>query len=198
MSLATIRSIRASPTRSRSSDARPSRADWPELSIRSVTPGYFRVTGLPLVARPAAARRRHDGRAARARDQPGGGGAVLRGPRAARRAHPVLGRRRGRSSASSPTRSSTASPRPTPIAAYAPLAQAPTRRHRRAAGPHGRRSRGPRRGRSSAPWSARSIPALAVFGVEPLDDTLRTIGGAAAIRDAAAGAASPGWRSCSP
>ena len=63
-----------------------------------------------------------------------------------------------------------------PIAAYAPLAQAPTRGTGvllvRAAGDPAALE-----GRPSAPWCARSIPALAVFGVEPLDDTLlRSVG----------------------
>ena len=172
---ARIRSIRASPTRSRSSAARPSRRNWPELSIRSVTPGYFRVIGLPLSRGRLLARRRHDDGDAGAGDQPGGRGAVLRGPRAARRADPVLGRdlddRRRGGQREIPRRH-----RGRPHRGLCAAGAGADARHRRAAGARGRRSGDAGAGHRRA-WSARSIPALAVFGVEPLDDTLlRSVG----------------------
>ncbi len=63
-----------------------------------------------------------------------------------------------------------------PIAAYAPLAQAPTRGHGCTARARRRATRSPWRPAIGA--VVREIdPALAVFGVEPLDDTLlRSVG----------------------
>lgn len=149
-------------------------ANWPELSIRSVTPGYFRVTGLPLVrgrllsdgdvtaATPvlainqAAAARFFQGREPiGARIRFWGTAWTIVGVVANEKFHGVT--------------------EADPIAAYAPLAQAPTRGSGvllvRATGDPA----------ALAPAIAAVVrdidPALAVFGVEPLDDTLlRSVG----------------------
>jgi putative ABC transport system permease protein len=148
--------------------------NWPELSIRSVTPGYFRVTGLSLsrgrligdsdgtttppvlVINQAAAARFFDG------SEPLGARIRFWGV-----TWTIVGvvaneKFQGLTEAD-------------PIAAYAPFAQAPTRGTGvllvRAAGD-------PVAMEAAIGAVVREIdPALAVFGVEPLDDTLqRSVG----------------------
>ena len=60
------------------------RADPVRPRVRSVSPGYLTAVGVRLVAGRELDADRHRGRAARDRDQPGGGAAVLR-----RRSRPV-------------------------------------------------------------------------------------------------------------
>ena len=147
---------------------------WPELSIRSVTPGYFRVTGLSLsrgrllgdadgtkttpvlVINQAAAARFFEGREPiGARIRFWGVTWTIVGVVANEKFHGVT--------------------EADPIAAYAPFAQAPTR---------GtgvllvRAASDPSELEAAIGSVVREIdPALAVFGVEPLDDTLlRSVG----------------------
>ena len=148
--------------------------NWPELSIRSVTPGYFRVTGLSLsrgrlladadgttatpvlVINQAAAVRFFEGREPLgARIRFWGVTWTIVGVVANEKFHGVT--------------------EADPIAAYAPLAQAPTRGTgvllvRTASNPVALEA--------AIGAVVREIdPALAVFGVEPLDDTLlRSVG----------------------
>jgi putative ABC transport system permease protein len=143
---------------------------WPEISVRRVTPGYFETLGVPLLegrrlaerdgthARPvvvinaAAARRFFADR------DPLGQQIVFWG--AKRTVVGVVGNERFQGVAAVP-----------PPAVYAPLAHAPT-----VSGPESLLVRG--EGRSSGLLSAmrgaiRSVdPALAVFGAQPLADTL--------------------------
>ena len=148
--------------------------NWPELSIRSVTPGYFRVTGLSLargrllgdadattatpvlVINQAAAERFFEGREPLgARIRFWGVTWTIVGVVGNEKFHGVT--------------------EADPIAAYAPLAQAPTRGTGvllvRAAGD-------PAALEGAIGAVVREVdPALAVFGVEPLDDTLlRSVG----------------------
>ena len=118
---------RASPTRSGSSGREAEAATQPEISVRRVTPGYFRTVGVPLVRgrlladsdrRRARAGRRSSTRRRRAASSPNAG--------AARQADQLLGRAARRSSASSATSGSTASAEAPPIAVYVPLEQAPS------------------------------------------------------------------------
>jgi putative ABC transport system permease protein len=149
-------------------------ANWPELSIRSVTPSYFRVIGLPLargrllrdadttaaapvlVINQAAAARFFEGREPL--------GAQIRFWGVTWTIVGVVANEKFQGVTEAD-----------PIAAYAPLAQAPTRGTGvllvRAAGDPA--ALGPAIGAV-----VREIdPGLAVFGVEPLDDTLlRSVG----------------------
>jgi predicted permease len=148
--------------------------NWPELSVRSVTPGYFRVTGLALA----------QGRLLRDADTTAGPPVLVINEAASARffeGHQPLGARirfwgvertivgvvanekfHGVAAAS-------------PIAAYAPMAQAPTR------GPGVllvRTSGDPASLGGEIAGVVRAIdPGLAVFGVEPLAQTLgRSVG----------------------
>ena len=154
--------------------ARPKSANWPELSIRSVTPSYFRVIGLPLAR----------GRLLRDADTTAAAPVLVINQAAAAR---FFERREPLGAqirfwgvtwtivgvvANEKFQGVTEAD---PIAAYAPLAQAPTRGTGvllvRAAGDPA--ALGPAIGAV-----VREIdPGLAVFGVEPLDDTLlRSVG----------------------
>ena len=145
-------------------------ANWPELSIRSVTPGYFRVVDLALsrgrllrdadtttgtkvlvINQAAAARFFENREPLGAQIRFWGVTWTIVGVVANEKFHGLT--------------------KADPIAAYAPLAQAPTRGTGvllvRAAGDPA--TLGP-----AIAGVVRQIdPALAVFGVEPLDDTLR-------------------------
>ena len=88
---ATIRSIRASPTRSPSSAAKPRRRTWPEISIRRVSPEYFRTVGSRARSRPLLPGQRQHRRRTRRAHQRRGGAAVLSRSRAHRRPASLLG-----------------------------------------------------------------------------------------------------------
>ena len=154
--------------------ARPKSANWPELSIRSVTPSYFRVVGLPLSR----------GRLLRDADTTAAAPVLVINQAAAAR---FFERREPLGAqirfwgvtwtivgvvANEKFQGVTEAD---PIAAYAPLAQAPTRGTGvllvRAAGD-------PAALAPAIGAVVREIdPGLAVFGVEPLDDTLlRSVG----------------------
>ena len=148
----------------------PESANWPELSIRSVTPGYFRVVDLPLsrgrllrdadttmgtrvlvINQAAAARFFENREPLGAQIRFWGVTWTIVGVVANEKFHGLT--------------------KADPLAAYAPLAQAPTRGTGvllvRAAGD-------PATFAPAIAGVVRQIdPALAVFGVEPLDDTLR-------------------------
>jgi putative ABC transport system permease protein len=148
---------------------------WPEISIRRVTPGYFRTVGLPLVSgrlladsdtttaapvvllNTAAAKRFFPGR------DPAGAQISFWG--AARTVVGVVGDERFQGIASG-----------APIAVYAPLAQVPS-----ANGAHVLlvRTAGEPSSLGAAVRGAirEQDPALAVFGLEPLDQTVsRSVG----------------------
>jgi putative ABC transport system permease protein len=148
-------------------------ADWPEISVRQVSPGYFSTLGVPL----------RSGRLLREADDPSAAPVLLINEAAARRFFPeqaplgqqiafwgtartivgVVGDERFQGVAEA-----------APPAVYVPLAQAPT-----AGGSLLVRARRDPVSLAGAVRAAfREIdPALAVFGVETLDETLsRSVG----------------------
>jgi putative ABC transport system permease protein len=143
---------------------------WPEISIRRVTPGYFRTVQLPL--RRGRLLRDSDGtfaapvvlinEAAARRFFPQGDplGAQMRFWGAARTIVGVVADERFRGLAEAP-----------PLGAYVPLAQTPSAD---GAGVLLVRTTGDPAGQTSAVRGAirEQDPELAVFGVEPLEETL--------------------------
>ena len=148
-------------------------ADWPEISIRQVTPGYFPTLGVPL----------RSGRLLRDADDASAAPVVLINEAAARRffaAQPPLGQRIAFWGTPRTIVGVVGDERfhgvaeAAPPAVYAPLAQAPT-----TAGSLLVRARGEPLALAGAVRSAirETDPALAVFGVEALDETLsRSVG----------------------
>jgi putative ABC transport system permease protein len=144
--------------------------NWPEISVRRVTPGYFATLGVPLVrgrlleerdgthARPVVAINAAAARRFFASQNPLGQQIAFWG--AKRTVVGVVGNERFQGLAAAP-----------PPAVYAPLAQAPT-----VSGPESLLVRGegtPSLLLSAMRGAIRSVdPALAVFGAEPLADTL--------------------------
>jgi putative ABC transport system permease protein len=147
---------------------------WPELSIRSVTPGYFAVTGLRLIR----------GRLLATSDATTGPPVMVINEAAATRffagREPIGARIRFWGTARTvvgvvANEKFQGLTQPDPLAGYAPFAQAPAR----FGGVLLVRASGPRASIEAAiPGVVRAIdPGLAVFGVEPLETTVgRSIG----------------------
>ena len=170
-SRATTRSIPASRTRSGSSAARRRRRRQPEISVRRVTPGYFRTMARAARARTPLHRCRSHERAAGRAHQRSRGAPLFRRAGAARQADQLLGGQsdhrgrhrqravpgtRGGSRRSRPTRRSIRR-RPPMVPACSSCARAAIRRALIA--------------------SVRGVireqdPALAVFGLEPFAETV--------------------------
>jgi predicted permease len=143
---------------------------WPEMSIRRVTPGYFRTVGLTLLR----------GRLLRDSDTTTSPPVALVNEAAARRFFPnadPIGAKIGFWGAARTVVGVVANEKfhglaeAPPLGAYVPLAQAPSAN---GAGVLLARTAGdPAAAASSARAAIREIDsALAVFGVEPLDDTM--------------------------
>ena len=149
--------------------------NWPEISVRRVTPGYFRTVGLHARSRPPASRRRHDERRRRSCSSTKRPRSASFGDRSDRHADRLLGRaarsgRRRREREIPGDRSGAAA------GDVLPLSQAPSANGAgvllvRAAGD-------PLALASAAQGAIREVDgALAIFAVEPLTDTLsRSVG----------------------
>jgi putative ABC transport system permease protein len=143
---------------------------WPEISVRRVSPGYFRTVGLPLVR----------GRLLREADQTRSAPVLLVNEAAARRffaGRDPLGARIAFWGASRTVVGVVANEKfhglaeAPPIAVYVPLAQAPSATG--AAVLLVRTSGDPRRLAPAVDRLIREIdPGLAVFGMEPLEQTV--------------------------